>query len=120
MTIMQDVPVQVLSPEQALQYQEPDLPEPDVRHLICFHCCLKVCLIVLVQVYITMPPLKHIRTVIDRMKNLEQYLQLQANMAGELTLRVESEMVSVATFFRGLEHPMIGTILHSNITLKTY
>jgi HUS1 checkpoint protein len=56
-----------------------------------------------------MPPLKLLRNVIDRMKNIHDYFIITANMAGELTLKVETDMVSVATFYTNLDHPQIGT-----------
>jgi HUS1 checkpoint protein len=40
------------------------------------------------EVYIMMPPLKNLKNVIERMKNIDSNLILQANMAGELTLKV--------------------------------
>lgn len=55
-----------------------------------------------------MPPLKLLRNVIDRMKNIHDYFIITANMAGELTLKVETDMVSVATFYTNLDHPQIG------------
>lgn len=40
-----------------------------------------------------MPPLKSLKNVIERMKNIDNYLILQANMAGELTLKVKNGQV---------------------------
>jgi HUS1 checkpoint protein len=87
MTIIQDVPIVLLSAQQLAQYIEPHLPDPEV--------------------HIMMPPLKVLRHVIDKMKNVSDHLLIEANMAGELTFRVETEMVSIATFYRNLEHPQI-------------
>jgi HUS1 checkpoint protein len=87
MSILQDVPVNVLSPAQIASFVEPLLPDPEV--------------------YIMMPPLKLLRNVVDRMKNIDDYLTVQANMAGEFTLKVETDMVSIATFYRNLDHPHI-------------
>lgn len=56
-----------------------------------------------------MPPLKLLRNVIDRMKNIHDFFIITANMAGELTLKVETDMVSIATFYTNLEHPQIGS-----------
>jgi HUS1 checkpoint protein len=88
MSILQDVPVNMLSPSQVASFVEPLLPDPEV--------------------YIMMPPLKLLRNVVDRMKNIDDYLTIQANMAGEFTLKVETDMVSIATFYRNLDHPHIG------------
>jgi HUS1 checkpoint protein len=86
-TITQEIPVQILTPVQLQGYTEPVLPDPEV--------------------YIMMPPLKSLKNVIERMKNIDNYLILQANMAGELTLKVQTDNISVATFYRKLEHPHI-------------
>jgi HUS1 checkpoint protein len=87
MTVNHDIPINLLGPLQVAAFVEPTLPDPEV--------------------YIMMPPLKLLRSVVDHMKNLDDYLTMQANMAGELTLKVETDMVSVATFYRNLEHPHI-------------
>jgi len=86
-SIAQDIPVQILTPVQLQAYTEPMLPDPEV--------------------YIMMPPLKSLKNVIERMKNIDQYLILQANMAGEFTLKVQTDNISVATFYRKLEHPHV-------------
>lgn len=67
-TITQEIPVQILTSVQLQAYVEPTLPDPEV--------------------YIMMPPLKNLKNVIERMKNIDNNLILQANMAGELTLKV--------------------------------
>lgn len=87
-TITQEIPVQILTSVQLQAYVEPTLPDPEV--------------------YIMMPPLKNLKNVIERMKNIDNNLILQANMAGELTLKVQTDNISVATFYRKLEHPIIG------------
>eukprot|EP01111_Echinosteliopsis_oligospora_P014019 TRINITY_DN5190_c0_g1_i1.p1 TRINITY_DN5190_c0_g1~~TRINITY_DN5190_c0_g1_i1.p1 ORF type:complete len:276 (-),score=67.69 TRINITY_DN5190_c0_g1_i1:63-890(-) len=87
MTVDQSVPVELLSAVQISQYVEPHLPDPEV--------------------HIMMPPLKSVRGVVDHMKNISDNLIIFANMSGELTLKVEESMVSVATFYKNLEHPAI-------------
>ncbi|KAL6076666.1 DNA damage checkpoint control protein [Balamuthia mandrillaris] len=87
MSVVQDIPVKLLTAAQLQQFIEPYLPDPEV--------------------YIMLPPLKLMRSVIDRMKNIHDYLIITANMAGDLTLKVETELVSIATFYRQLEHPQI-------------
>jgi len=87
MTVQQDIPIKLLSASQLAQFSEPRLPDPEV--------------------YIMMPALRLMRNVIDRMKNIHDYLVLMANMGGELTLKVETDMVSIATFYTGLSHPQI-------------
>jgi HUS1 checkpoint protein len=86
-SITQEIPVLIQTPVQLQEYTEPVLPDPEV--------------------YIMMPPLKSLKNVVERMKNIDNYLILQANMAGELTLKVQTDNISVATFYRKLEHPHI-------------
>jgi len=91
MAVQQDIPIKLLSASQLAQFNEPHLPDPEV--------------------YIMVPPLKLLRNVVDRMKNIHDYLGISANMGGELTLKVETDMVSIATFYTNLHHPQIGTRL---------
>ena len=60
------------------------------------------------QVSICMPPLKILRNVVDRMKNLSNFVVISANQSGEMTLKVETDVVTVATHFRDLENPTWG------------
>jgi len=87
MKLTQDVPILPMSPEQMSNFIEPELPNPDI--------------------IIMMPPLKAMKNVIKRMKDLHKTLMIRANMNGELTLKVQTELVSIATFYRHLEHPQI-------------
>jgi len=87
MMLTQDIPIQPLSAEQMNTFIEPELPTPDI--------------------IIMMPQLKAMKNVIKRMKNLNKTLVIRANMNGELTLKVQTELVSIATFYRHLEHPQI-------------
>jgi len=88
--LTQDVPIQPLSAEQMNTFLEPELPTPDI--------------------FIMMPALKNMKNVIKRMKNLNKTLIIRANMNGELTLKVETELVKITTFYRNLEHPQIDGI----------
>jgi len=87
MTIIQDVPIVLLSAQQLAQYTEPQLPDPEV--------------------HIMMPPLKLLRHVIDKMKNVSDFVSIEANMAGKMTFKVETEMVTIHTNYENLEHPQI-------------
>mmetsp|Transcript_24142 Transcript_24142/g.33855 ORF Transcript_24142/g.33855 Transcript_24142/m.33855 type:complete len:277 (-) Transcript_24142:31-861(-) len=87
MTIVQDVPVVLLSQQQLAQYAEPQLPDPEV--------------------HILMPSLKLLRHVIEKMKNVCDHLTIFANMAGELKFKVETDMVTIQTSYSNLEHPQI-------------
>jgi hypothetical protein len=42
------------------------------------------------------------------MKNVGEYLSIHANMAGKLVFSVETDMVTIATMYRNLDHPQIG------------
>lgn len=66
-----------------------------------------------------MPPLKLLRHVIDKMKNIADILCIEANMVicitflahvknGELLFKVETETVTIQTKYSNLEHPQIG------------
>eukprot|EP01128_Nolandella_sp_AFSM9_P008240 TRINITY_DN4829_c0_g1_i1.p1 TRINITY_DN4829_c0_g1~~TRINITY_DN4829_c0_g1_i1.p1 ORF type:complete len:273 (-),score=55.84 TRINITY_DN4829_c0_g1_i1:141-959(-) len=81
------VPVELLPAEKMASMKEPQLPDPEV--------------------YIFMPVLKHLRNVIDRMKNLDDYVTINATMGGELSFGVQTEMVEVTTYYKDLEHPKL-------------
>jgi len=85
--VTQDVPVEVLPRDWMEGMQEPVLPDP--------------------QVSIMMPPLKKMKVVIERMKNICDVLQIQANLAGEMTLKVQTDLAVISTFYRKLEHPQM-------------
>lgn len=87
-TIIQEIPINIISPAQLANLKEPTLPDPEV--------------------YILMPPLKSVQRVIDRMKNVSETLKIEANMAGCLKFSVSTEVASISTFFKELEHPHIG------------
>ena len=83
--VVHDVPVTVVPRRLWNEFDEPAMPDFDV------------------SVY--MPPLKVVRNVVDRMKNLGNYMAISANRCGEMKLKVETDMVTVATHFADLEHP---------------
>jgi len=87
MVVLQEVPVELLSAQQLSQYVEPTVGDPEV--------------------HIMMPPLKSVRSVVDRMKNVSEHLIISANMGGDLSLIVEENMVKITTFYKNLEHPII-------------
>ena len=83
--VTHDVPVNVIPRRLWDEFQEPEMPDFDVS--------------------IYMPMLKVLRNIVDRMKNLSNYLILSANQLGEMKLNVETDMVSVTTHFRDLSMP---------------
>jgi HUS1 checkpoint protein len=85
--LIQDVPITLLTGQQLAALVEPHLPDP--------------------QVHIMLPPLKLLRSVIDRMKNMSEHLFISANMGGELRFSIDTNSVSVTTAYAGLEHPLI-------------
>ncbi|XP_077993631.1 checkpoint protein HUS1-like [Glandiceps talaboti] len=84
-SVVHDVPVNVIPRRLWSDYEEPPMPDFDVS--------------------IYMPPLKLLRNVVDRMKNLSTYVILSANGSGEMTLSVETDMVSCTTHFKDLPKP---------------
>jgi len=85
--LVQDVPVKVLSPNQMETIKEPDCPLP--------------------QVYIMMPNLQNLQMIAERMKALGEHVVISANLAGEFTIRVETDLVQVETFYQGLHNPKL-------------
>lgn len=57
------------------------------------------------DVSIFLPPLKTLKNVIERMKNLGTYLIIAATQTGDLKLQVETDLVTVTTRFRDLAVP---------------
>ncbi len=91
MSVTQDVPISLVSAAQFALLTEPMLPDPKVN--------------------IMLPVLKTLRPIVDRMKNISEFLQLNANMRGELSLKVEADMVSIETHYKGLDHPAVRTFV---------
>jgi len=53
-----------------------------------------------------MPALRVLRNIVDRMKNLSNFVRVSANNAGELKFCVETDLVTVSTYFHDLDRPM--------------
>eukprot|EP00697_Spironema_sp_BW2_P004246 gnl/Spiro4/1577_TR834_c0_g1_i1.p1 gnl/Spiro4/1577_TR834_c0_g1~~gnl/Spiro4/1577_TR834_c0_g1_i1.p1 ORF type:complete len:270 (-),score=52.35 gnl/Spiro4/1577_TR834_c0_g1_i1:217-1026(-) len=86
-SVVHDVPCSVLSTDAAAHLVEPALPPP--------------------QVQIMLPPLKSLRTAIAHMKSIGSQLAIHGNMDGDLTFRVQADMVAVAAHYHNLEHPQV-------------
>ncbi|EDO49542.1 predicted protein [Nematostella vectensis] len=84
-TVTHDVPVSVIPQRNWDEYAEPNMPDVDVS--------------------IYMPPLKVLRNVVDRMKNLGNFLTISASYTGTMTLGVETDLVTVTTYFKHLDIP---------------
>jgi HUS1 checkpoint protein len=58
---------------------------------------------------IQMPPLKLLKHMIDRMNHLSEFVCLEATNRGTLTLRIETDQVSVCSYFQNLPNmPLFG------------
>ncbi|XP_062593869.1 checkpoint protein HUS1-like isoform X2 [Saccostrea cucullata] len=85
-TVVHDIPVTVIPRRNWADYEEPEVPQFDVT--------------------IAMPQLKLLKNVVDKMKNLSNFVVLSANQNGEMKLMVETDMVSITTHFRDLVNPV--------------
>ncbi|KAJ8406922.1 hypothetical protein AAFF_G00291980 [Aldrovandia affinis] len=86
--VTHDIPVDVIPRRLWQDFKEPIVPDFDVS--------------------IYLPPLKTMKNVVDRMKNLSQHLVLEANLNGEMNLKIETDLVSVSTHFKDLGNPSWG------------
>ncbi|KAJ2704812.1 Checkpoint protein hus1 [Coemansia spiralis] len=96
LTLSQDVPVRVLTPQQMDAVREPLVPDS--------------------QVHIMMPPLNSVRSIAERLKTMGDRVAVSANRDGEVTLRVSNDLVEITTFFRGLENLAYDATQDSNPT----
>lgn len=66
------------------------------------------CLTVSVElVSIYLPALKTMKSVVEKMKNISNQLVIEANLNGELNLKIETELVCVTTHFKDLGNPLL-------------
>ncbi|XP_029384655.1 checkpoint protein HUS1 [Echeneis naucrates] len=86
--VTHDVPVDVIPRKLWYEFKEPSMPDFDVS--------------------IYLPPLKTMKNVVDRMKNLSNFLVIEANLNGEMNLKIETDLVSVTTHFKDLGNPPWG------------
>lgn len=86
--VTHDVPVDVIPRRLWHELKEPSMPDFDVS--------------------IYLPPLKTMKNIIDRMKNLSNFLVMEANQNGEMNLKIETDLVSVTTHFKDLGNPPWG------------
>jgi len=80
--IIQDVPVTLQPIKRMKEFYEPELPDPEVQ--------------------IRMPELKALKNVIDRMKSVSDILTIEASLTGELVFEVNTDMVTIKTYYKGL------------------
>ncbi|KAJ2014667.1 Transport protein yif1 [Coemansia sp. S680] len=82
-SLCQDVPVRMLTPQQMSQIREPMVPDGNVHFM--------------------MPPLNNVRSIAERMKGMGDRVAVSANREGEMNVRVANDLVDITTYFRGLE-----------------
>ncbi|XP_071392741.1 checkpoint protein HUS1 isoform X2 [Centroberyx affinis] len=87
--VTHDLPVDVIPRRLWHEFKEPSMPD--------------------FQVSIYLPPLKTMKNVVDRMKNLSNFLVMEANLSGEMNLKIETDLVSVTTHFKDLGNPPWGS-----------
>ncbi|XP_064644167.1 checkpoint protein HUS1-like [Lineus longissimus] len=85
--VVHDIPVRVIPRRLWVDYQEPKVPDFDVS--------------------IYMPALKMLRNVVERMKNISNYVVISANWCGEMQLKVETDLAAITTHFRDLQNPVL-------------
>ncbi|KAF6019858.1 HUS1 [Bugula neritina] len=81
-TVIHDIPIKIIPSRLWDEYKEPDIPEFEVS--------------------LYLPPLKIMKTVIERLKNISNALCLSANQKGDLVLKIKSEMAAVSVSFKDL------------------
>lgn len=81
--IVQDVPCRIMTVDEAHRFREPDLPLPEVR--------------------LGIHDFKTMKSVVDRMQTIGKLLTVEADMGGNLTLSVATELVAAKSYFRDLK-----------------
>ncbi|KAB0342797.1 hypothetical protein FD754_019723, partial [Muntiacus muntjak] len=96
--VTHDIPVKVIPRKLWKDLQEPTVPDADVS--------------------IYLPVLKTMKSVVEKMKNISNHLVnckilnlqiIEANLNGELNLKIETELVCVTTHFKDLENPPLAS-----------
>ncbi|XP_038427317.1 checkpoint protein HUS1 isoform X3 [Canis lupus familiaris] len=83
--VTHDIPVKVIPRKLWKDLQEPTIPDSDVS--------------------IYLPALKTMKSIVEKMKNISNHLIMEANLSGELNLKIETELVCVTTHFKDLGNP---------------
>nr|XP_009682824.1 PREDICTED: checkpoint protein HUS1 [Struthio camelus australis] len=83
--VTHDIPVGVIPRRLWNDFREPSVPDFDVS--------------------IYLPALKTMKSVVERMKNLSNCIVIEANLSGEMNLKIETDLVSVTTHFKDLGNP---------------
>ncbi|XP_016918484.1 checkpoint protein HUS1 isoform X2 [Apis cerana] len=80
---LHDVPVRVIPRREWAEHQTPNIPEFDIS--------------------VDMPQLKHVRNIVERMKNMSSCLTLSADKTGTFILKIETDSATVSTHFQELQ-----------------
>ena len=85
-TITHDIPIKVISTSKisAEDFQEPNISRTTLS--------------------IQLPPLKLLKHMIERMKCISEFVYLEGTDQGTLTLKIDADAVSVASYFRNLNN----------------
>ncbi|KAM4029389.1 checkpoint protein HUS1 isoform 1-T1 [Anomaloglossus baeobatrachus] len=83
--VTHDIPVSVIPRRLWNDFKEPTVPDFDVS--------------------IYLPAIKMMKNVVERMKNLSNFIVIEANRNGEINLKIETDLVSVSTHFKDLGNP---------------
>ncbi|KAH0521453.1 Polycystic kidney disease protein 1-like 1 [Microtus ochrogaster] len=85
--VTHDIPIKVIPRRLWKDLQEPSVPDSDVS--------------------IYLPALKTMKSVVEKMKNISNHLVIEANLNGDLNLKIETELVCVTTHFKDLGNPVL-------------
>lgn len=80
---LHDVPVRVIPRREWAEHQAPNIPEFDIS--------------------VDMPQLKHVKHIVERMKNMSPRLTLDASKTGVFALKVDTDSATVSTHFQELQ-----------------
>ncbi|KAJ2944827.1 hypothetical protein O0L34_g1719 [Tuta absoluta] len=98
--VTHDIPVAVIPRKMWADFNEPRVPQPDIT--------------------IELPPLKQLRTTIDRMRTMSPEVLIRASAEGRLTLQISTDMAKVSTRFKDLPvDNFSGPIDHSDSESET-
>ncbi|KAK7834458.1 hypothetical protein U0070_017644 [Myodes glareolus] len=110
--VTHDIPIKVIPRRLWKDLQEPSVPDFDVS--------------------IYLPALKTMKSVVEKMKNISNHLVsdglllqkravIEANLNGDLNLKIETELVCVTTHFKDLGNPLLhivsNRIVHFDLLL---
>ncbi|RLN66860.1 hypothetical protein BBJ28_00007753 [Nothophytophthora sp. Chile5] len=82
--IVQSIPITVLAMSTVEHYREPSVPAP--------------------QIVIEMPPLRALRSIVDRLKAMHKTITVEASKTGTLILRIDTHPLTLQTLFAHLRY----------------